>query len=77
MVIIDTPEIVHVPHRTIPYSEICTPQLGDSIELAQLASNRALDLLRQGKREAAADAFGGLALILRGHRPTRRLHPKH
>ena len=48
----------------------------DSIELAQLASNRALDLLRQGKREAAADAFDGLALLLRDRRPTKRLHPR-
>jgi hypothetical protein len=65
------------PVRRTLHPFIRTPRLGDSTELAQMACSRALDLLRQGKRAAAADAFDGLALILRGHRPTARLHPKH
>lgn len=80
MVHIDTPTVygqLGTTARRSPHPAIRTPHLGDSIELAQLASSRALDLLRQGKRAAAADAFDGLALILRGHRPTARLHPKH
>lgn len=72
------PALIATPTVVCRTSSIFAPRLAprDSVELAELGCARGLQLLREGRREAAADAFDGLALLLRDRRPTKRLHPR-